>query len=105
MKVFGWNNGQWKRTGAGYGIRMSRSDRDKYFQRTWDSIFIELEGNEDVEVNLSNSFWQSCRELRSAQIGRWMIGKGLAAWTKGSPPVFELELIGNRKFILRELKA
>ena len=104
MRVSGWNNGQPRTTGAGYGIRVAHGDRDRYFQRTWSSVFIEFEGNGQVEVNLSNSFWQGCRELRSAQIGKWMIKIGVAPWPKGSPPELKLEPIGNRKFMLRESK-
>jgi len=47
MIVSGWNNGSPNnRTCAGYGIRISKKDRDKYFRREWDSVEIELENDE-----------------------------------------------------------
>jgi len=98
MRVVGWNNGSPTRTGAGYGIRIVRNDRDRHFQKVWDSVVIELEGDEAVKINLSQSFWRGCIELRSARIGKWMIEKGLAPWLKGSPPELELDPIRDRKF-------
>ncbi|MDI6886880.1 MAG: hypothetical protein QMD22_11195 [archaeon] len=101
MRVAGWNNGSPGRTGAGYGIRIVRNDRDRYLQKVWDSVVIELEGDETVTINLSQSFWRGCIELRSARIGKWMIERGLAPWPKGSPPELELEPITDREFRLR----
>jgi len=31
-------------------------------------------------------FWRSSSELRSAEIGRWLIVNKLAPWPKGHPP-------------------
>ena len=102
--AFGWNNGSPdNRTGAGYGIRLSKEDRDRYFQREWDSVEIELENGELVKVRLSNSFWRRCVELRSSKIGRWMLENGYAPWPKGSPPKFKLIPAGERKFKLRKI--
>ena len=104
MIVSGWNNGSPdNRTGAGYGIRLSKEDRDRYFRREWSSVEIELENGEVVEVRLSNSFWKGCVELRSSKIGRWMLEKGYAPWSKGNPPKFKLTPVGERKFKLRNI--
>ncbi|KPL03554.1 MAG: hypothetical protein AMJ73_06455 [candidate division Zixibacteria bacterium SM1_73] len=66
MIVVGWDNGlPNNRTGAGYGIRIAREDRDTHFQRGWSSVVIKLEGENEVEVSLSDSFWRGCTELRS----------------------------------------
>jgi len=101
MGVVGWSNGSPTSSGAGYGIRIARIDRDKYFQREWLCVIVELGGEGWIRVNLSDSFWRSCIELRSAQIGRWMINQGLAPWPRCRPPELELEPIGNRRFRLR----
>ena len=103
MLVTGWNNGAFHKTGAGYGIRISRKDRDRYFNKEWDYVIIQLD-DEDVRVNVSFSFWDECSELRNAKIGQWMIRRGHQRWPKGSPPVFELILIRERKFRLQEVK-
>ena len=101
MIVTAWNNGTPNnKTGAGYGVKIKREDRDKYFQRTWSSVIIELNDEEVVNVKLSNSFWKNCTELRSAKIGKWMLDNGIAPWPKGRPPVLKLEPIDDRKFRL-----
>ena len=47
MIVVGWNNGSPNnRTGAGYGVRIVREDRDMYFQNTWSSVIIELDNGD-----------------------------------------------------------
>ncbi|KXB08279.1 hypothetical protein AKJ58_00320 [candidate division MSBL1 archaeon SCGC-AAA385D11] len=101
MKVKGWNNGSPLETGAGYGIRISRKDREAYFRREWESVIIDLEGGSTIEVNISESFWRDCIELRSARIGKWMIRKELAPWEKNNPPSLELKHIEGRKFKLK----
>lgn len=101
MIVVGWNNGSPNNsTGAGYGIRIAREDRDNYFQKAWSSVTIELDGRDLVNVKLSEAFWRDCIELRSAKIGKYMLKHGLAPWPKGIPPTLKLKPIGNRKFRL-----
>lgn len=76
MIVPGWNNGYPdNRTGTGYGIKISTEDRDRYFHKDWNFVEIELENGEIVRVNLSNSFWNRCAELRSSEIGKLMLDK------------------------------
>jgi hypothetical protein len=100
MIVKAWNNGHHHRNGNGYGIKISPSDRDRYFKREWKLILVELEGESGaVEININKaSFWNdACRELISVQLGKWMIKNGLAPWPKGNPPELLLEpLVGNR---------
>jgi len=101
MIVVGWNNGSPNnRTGAGYGVRIVREDRDMYFQNTWSSVIIELDNGDLLDVKLSASFWRGCTELRNAKIGKWMLEQGLAPWPKGDPPKLKLEPIGNRRLRL-----
>jgi len=101
MIVTGWKAGSPNnRTGGGYGIRLTRRDRDIYFQKWWPAVDIELSGVGPVEVNLSRSFWKNCIELRSAAIGKWMLDRGLAPWLKGNPPRLQLEPCGDRRFRL-----
>lgn len=33
MIVSAWNNGAFNETGAGYGVRVKKYDRDQFFQR------------------------------------------------------------------------
>jgi len=109
MIVKGWNNGSPNdETGAGYGIKIQYEDREEFFKKDWPSVIVELEGEGEVEVRLSKSFWRCCPELRRKEIGKWMLKKGIkkgnAPWPKGNPPAFELVPIGNRKFRLHSIK-
>ena len=82
-------------------IRIDIEDRNRYFNRDWDYIIIELEGETNqINVNLSPSFWRRCKELRSAGIGRWLIKNGLAPWPRYNPPELRLEHIEDNCFKL-----
>ena len=101
MIVVGWNNGSPNnRTGAGYGIRIKRRDRDEHFRCEWTFANMELDKGDLVNIKLSNSFWKHCIELRSAKIGKWMIRYKIAPWPKGDPPHLRLEQINGNRFKL-----
>lgn len=105
MVVTAWNNGSHHPSGSGYGLKISSSDRDRYFKREWDHVIFELEGRHStVKVNVSKkSFWgKSCRELISAEIGKWLWQEGFAFWKKGEPPKLKLEPVGDNRFFLRK---
>ncbi len=101
MRATAWSNGSPADSGAGFGLRIGKADRDRYCQRAWGGLVVALPGDEEVIVPLSRSFWRSCTELRSASIGRWMLKNRLAPWPKGAPPVFDLEPTGDNHFALR----
>lgn len=101
MKATAWNNGQHLASGAGYGVRLSGADRDRYFNRDWSSIRLEVPGQGDTQVPLSVSFWTRCSELRSAAVGRWLRASELAPWPNGHPPVLVLEHLGGDSFRVR----
>jgi hypothetical protein len=101
MIVTGWNDGSPNNTtGAGYGIRISRSDRDRHFEQHWRSVMIEFEGQATTQANLTPSFWRRCTELRGREIGRFLLDHGLAPWPKGRPPKLRLEPTEPRRFRL-----
>jgi hypothetical protein len=101
MIVTGWHNGSPNlATGAGYGLRVRRRDRDSEFRPGWTAVRLELGGDRTVSVTVSPSFWRRCRELRSEDIGRWMLQNGLAPWPKGCPPRLRLEPSGEALFRL-----
>ena len=85
----------WANQGAGYGLKVSVAERDRFFRRDWRSVTLRLvaeSGFLDVEVNCAkDSFWNgTCRELIARDIGRWFFDLGLAPWPKGQPPRFDL---------------
>lgn len=92
----GWSSGRPGPTGAGYGVRISRQSRDQYFDPSWTQIEIVLDGDVCVAVPLSPSFWRTCRELRSAAIGRWLLARGLAPWSAGDPPDLALRPVAGK---------
>jgi hypothetical protein len=100
MRATAWNNGSHHASGAGYGLRISEEDRDRYFNRNWQHVVFDLGGEAEATVRLSESFWRSCSELRSAQIGRWFRRNGLAPWPKGDPPAFAIEHVAHNRFVV-----
>lgn len=100
MYAKGWSNGNDRSTGAGYGIRISTGDRDQWFDRSWDHVVIMLNGEPAANVPLSTSFWNSCTELRSAVIGRWLLAQRLAPWPRGKPPTLILRQVSGNRFEL-----
>ena len=102
MKVTAWNNGKHDLNGAGYGLKIDAIDRDKYFNKEWKEVILELEGEKDVVVaNVDKrSFWDSnCRELINIKIGQWLINNKKVPWRKGHPPKMNMEQIGeNNRF-------
>lgn len=99
-----WNNGLQMPSGAGYGLRVPRADRDSQFSQKWEYVLIELpSGNsfKTVRVKVSKSFWKHqnpCIELRSQTVGKWFRDNGYAPWKHRSPPKFRIKLVGYRKF-------
>jgi hypothetical protein len=103
MKVTAWNNGSRHPDGNGYGLKIDAHDRDAFFKREWKTISLELEGESTpIEINIDKpSFWNdTCRELISVKIGRWLIKNGLAPWEQGSPTMLNLKQIHDNKFKL-----
>lgn len=92
MIVTAWNNGSPHESGAGYGLKVSIEDRNRYFDRMAKKITIELPSGSRFDVNTAKkSFWSAtCRELISKEIGEWLLQNGFAPWPKGHPPKFIL---------------
>ena len=94
-----WNNGQHHISGAGYGLRVGAQNRDQFFHRSWNHVTLHLQGyDEPVNVTITPSFWRRCSELRSTDIGRWLIQKRYAPWEKGNPPQFRITQKGGKVF-------
>jgi hypothetical protein len=72
-----------------------------FFDRAWDQITVELDGDGWTQLPLSDSFWRTCSELRSAEIGRWLLRRRLAPWPKGRPPLVVLDHVSGNRFKAR----
>jgi hypothetical protein len=98
FEVTAWNNGQYKASGAGYGLKVKREDL-QFFENIGPTVSLELEGfREVVIVNIDKpSFWNECREMINKEIGIWLIQNKQTPWIKGKPPKFKVvPLVGNR---------
>ena len=105
MKVIAYNNGLHHKTGVGYGLKVNKQDRNRYFYRSWESLFISLPGREsEIELNINKAvFWNDTRrELISKEIGLWLIDNGYVPWPLRHPPKFTLLQKQDKHFILRE---
>ena len=101
MIVTAWNNGEHHESGSGYGLRVDKRDRDRYFRREWGSVVLHLQGRaEPVIANIDkNSFWSSeCRELISREIGQWLRVNNMAPWHTDHPPKLIMEPTGANEF-------
>jgi hypothetical protein len=103
MIVTAWNNGKHHKSGAGYGLKLTINDREKYFHREWYYVIIRFgDSNQETKVNIKKlSFWgDACRELINIDIGKWFLKQGMAPWPKGLPPKLRLEPISGNMFLV-----
>lgn len=100
LYVTAWSNGSPRVTGAGYGLRVPRSVRDRHFEAAWDHVHLDLTADGHAIISLSRSFWAGRTELRSAAVGRWLLRRHLAPWSKGDPPTLSLLHLRANRFRL-----
>jgi len=92
-----WHNGRPNGAmGAGYGLRFLKPfDIDDFIALTTIQLFLAGQPL-PVTVNFSNSFASGrCKEIRSKEIGLWLIANGNHAWATGCPPRFTIRQRGN----------
>lgn len=92
-----WHNGSPNvATGAGYGLRLLGPFKiGDFISLTTLQLFLAGQPM-PVTVNFSNSFVSGrCKEIRSKEIGLWLIASGNHAWAPGCPPRFTIRQRGN----------
>jgi hypothetical protein len=94
----------WKGGGA-IGLKVPIPDRDAYFDRTWSSVILHIPsdtGSLVVEVNIDkSSFWNdTCHELISKHIKKWLVSLGRVPWPWRQPPKVLVEALGGRAFAI-----
>ncbi len=99
INVTAWSNG-----GSGFGIKMSRADRDANFTQGEMTVTVHLPNGTTSKINIASdsSFWRKCHELRSPEIKAWFFEKGYDSWEKGNPPKFTLTEKTQNEFMLTE---
>lgn len=97
-----WTNGNPSRSGSGYGLKITRQDRDRFFKRSWTHVTLRLPfrcGPCIVDVNCSKkSFWNNCRELIRKDIGLWFIENNIDSWPRGNPHSVRMTCVAEREF-------
>lgn len=99
--------GNWGRgLNGNYGLRLRRKDRDRFFEKEWESVWLTLRnargGPDPVEVAITPAFWRKCHELRDRGQNRvirdWLERHGKLPWEPGKPPRFRMKHTGGNKF-------
>lgn len=103
VRASAWHNGGPRDEPAGYGIKLTASDRDRYFRADWEGVVVDLKGGEAALVKLTPSFWRTCSELRSAAIGRWLLDQHAAPWPASNPPGILVRHLAENRFSARVL--
>lgn len=100
----GWHNGSRREDPAGYGLKFVARDRDRHFDPNWSEVVVTLENGPEVRLQLSPSFWRTCSEIRSAEVGRWLLEQGAAPWPASSPLGIVVTPEGENRFSARILR-
>lgn len=104
MQVTGWKNqGGAPTEPSGYGLSVTKTDR-RHFDRSWSDVIIELENDGVAIARLNETFWSTCPELRSADIGRWLLELGVAPWGTRAPPRIALTQVEGNRFAARVIQ-
>ena len=90
LRLTGWQGGT-------TGLRVDADSRRLVLlplKRTMQRVRIELPGHPIQPLcDVSPTFWTTCPEFRSAEIGRWMTKRGDKPWPPKNPPRYEAELV------------
>ena len=87
----------WK--GATYGVRVGKENARRFFDRSWASIEVRIDGTFHL-FRLSSTFWTTCPEFRDGPIPNWLKTNGLEKWPKGKPHRLTLKPLGENRFLL-----
>lgn len=85
-----------------YGIRVGAANRDRYFERDWTEIEVEMDGTFH-SFCLTKGFWNKCPEFRDRGhpvIKQWLRQHKTTDWPRGNPPRMSLFPIGSNQFRL-----
>ncbi len=97
MEASAWSSG-----GGTFGIRVGMPNRDRHFDRSWEQIKVEIDGQFHTFA-LTPCFWNKCPEFRdsgSTIIRDWLHRHHTLDWPTGEPPRFQLLPLGGGRFRL-----
>ena len=85
----------WK--GATFGLRVDAESKCRVFfplKNQLRRVRLVLHGHEARPCcSQTPTFWTTCPEFRSVEIGRWMDTRGDKPWPHGRPPKYRAELV------------
>ena len=85
--------------GSVSGLRVDAESRRRVFlplKGVLRSVRLVLPGHAvQPRCTLSPTFWTTCPEFRSAEIGRWMEKRGDKPWPLGNPPQYTAVLLAG----------
>ncbi|MDE6349566.1 MAG: hypothetical protein K2K67_01000 [Treponemataceae bacterium] len=88
----------WSHEGEWYGFRASKEERNACFSHELKTVTLELpqrNGIAQIKVNVSNSFWADCPELRGSKIRNWFNDNGYLPPKTIVPPKFTAKFINK----------
>ena len=90
LTVSGWQGGT-------SGLRVGAESRRRVFlplRGVLRRVQVVLPGyGVQPRCRLTPTFWTTCPEFRSAEIGKWMENRGDKPWPRGNPPRYSAELV------------
>lgn len=96
MKVTTWHGSNL------YGVRVGKSNRDRYFDPSWSKIEVEIDGLFHTFA-LTGGFWNKCPEFRDRGtiIMNWLEKHKTLNWPHRNPPKMELVPLSGNRFRLQ----
>ena len=95
-----WSNGKAnEKTGSGYGLRIGKNNRDKYFS---DNVkYFLIINNKKIKMNITPGFYKECPEIRDKEIGMFLVNNNLHKWKKRSTHPLNMIKVDDETFELK----
>lgn len=95
-----WSNGKAnEKTGSGYGLRIGKKNRDKYFSDNVEySLIID---NKKIKINITPGFYKECPEIRDKKIGMFLIKNKLHKWKSGNTNSLNMIKVDDKTFEIK----
>jgi len=98
FQVSAWNNGLFRETGTGYGLKFLRIDKNKLNNEKHNKIILYLgKSNKKITISKETKSFSNSNVLLHVEIGKWLIKNKKNTWRKKSPPKFNaIHIIRNQ---------
>jgi hypothetical protein len=99
MEVKVWTNSRKGAANAIFGLGVSRSDRERFFNVAAPTVSIEADDHV-ITKTLPECFWNKCMHICHPAIGAFVKRHGFASWPSRKPPVLTLQPVSEGHFKL-----